>query len=111
MAEAGPFSISFRRSGGILPGQVLETSLEEAELGAAETVRLRELVDDSDLPTLAARSPITGRGADVYQYELAVEGHGQQHRVVVAGSAVPAELRPLIQMLELRAQRAPVRRA
>lgn len=99
----GGLSITLRRSGGMLPGQVLQASLQEAELEAAEGERLRELTDAVDLPALAARSPITGPGADMYQYDLVVEDGGLQNHVVIRGSHVPQELRALVALLERHA--------
>jgi hypothetical protein len=71
---------------------------------AQEARHLRGLLEAADIPALASRSPITGPGADMYHYELAVSGEQGTHRVAVSGRAVPGELRPLIELLERRAQ-------
>jgi hypothetical protein len=89
--------LSFRRSGGLFAGNVLVTSVSVDE-------ELAPLVAEADLPKLAERSPIRGPGADVYQYELVLEGDGPPRRVVVQQTAVPDELRPLIERLERRAE-------
>jgi len=107
VAEAPTFSISLRRSGGILPGRVLESSLREEELEPEEAERVRALLDAADVPALAARSPLAGPGADMYQYELEVERDDSEHCVRIAGSAVPEGLRPLVELLERRAHSAP----
>jgi hypothetical protein len=103
-SDRGALSIAFRRSGGLLPGNVLETSLDARELEDEEAARLRALVEAAGIPGLAARSPITAPGADMYQYELVATGEEGTHRIVVSGSAVPAELKPLVELLEHRAQ-------
>ena len=103
VAEAPTFSISLRRSGGILPGRVLESSLKEEDLEPEEAEQVRALVEAADLPGLAARSPLAGRGADMYQYELEVTRNDSKHCVRIAGSAVPARLKPLVELLERRA--------
>jgi hypothetical protein len=89
--------LSFRRSGGLFAGNVLATSVSVDD-------ELAPLVAQANLPELAGRSPIRGPGADVYQYELALEGDGPPSRVVVQQTAVPEQLRPLIERLERRAE-------
>jgi hypothetical protein len=97
VAEPAGLRLSFRRSGGIFAGNVLATTVPiDAEL--------KPLVERADLPALAERSPITGPGADVYQYELVLEGEGPPQRVIVHQTVVPDELRPLIERLERRAE-------
>jgi hypothetical protein len=103
VAEAATFSVSLRRSGGILPGRVLESSVREEELEPGEAERVRALLDAADVPGLAARSPVAGPGADMYQYELEVERDDTKHCVRIAGSAVPEGLRPVVELLERRA--------
>lgn len=95
MAESAP-RLSFRRSGGLFAGNVLATTVPIDE-------ELEPLLERADLPALAERSPIRGPGADVYQYELVLEGEGPPRRVIVQQTAVPDELRPLIEWLERRA--------
>ncbi len=97
MAEPAGLRLSFRRSGGLFAGNVLATSVSVDE-------ELAPLVSQADLPGLAERSPISGPGADTYQYELVLEGDGPPRRVVVQQTAVPDELRPLIDWLERRAE-------
>ena len=94
---SGRLRLSFRRSGGLFAGNVLATSVAVGE-------ELAPLVERANLGTLAERSPITGPGADVYQYELVLEGEGPPRRVLVQQTAVPDELKPLIEWLERRAE-------
>jgi len=100
VGEAGSVSIALRRSGGILPRRVLETHTREQDLEPQEAERLRALVAAGDLDRLAARSPITGPGADMYQYDLRVDDGHREHRILISGTAIPEELRSLIELLE-----------
>jgi hypothetical protein len=102
LGEPTRISVSLRRSGGLLPGQILERSVHEDELEHEEAEHLRRLVDAADTAALAARSPITGPGADMYQYELVVEEGSRRDHVVIQGSKVPEDLRPLVALLEER---------
>ena len=97
MAEPAGLRLSFRRSGGLFAGNVLATS-------APVDDELAPLVERANLPALAERSPISGPGADVYQYELVLEDDRPPQRVIVQQTAVPDELRPLIERLERRAE-------
>ena len=97
MTEATGRKISFRRSGGLFAGNQLETTVSESELAPG-------LLERADVASHARRSPIPGPGADTYQYELEVEGGGDRHQVVVQQTAVPDDLRPLIEWLERRAE-------
>jgi hypothetical protein len=45
---------------------------------------------------LAASSPMRGKGADRYQYELTIEDEVGRRHVVVSEDQVPEELRPLL---------------
>ncbi len=103
MAEPGGLRLTFRRTGGLFAGNVLETTVSEEELSEAEAAEVGELLGPVDLGALAARSPIPASGADRYQYELAVRRAGQDRRVTVSDGAVPDELAPLIDWLQRRA--------
>lgn len=100
--DQGELSIALRRSGGLLPGNTLETSLDAEELGDEEAGHVRSLVAAADIPALAARSPITGVGADMYQYELLVRCGDEAYRILVRGSGVPDQLVPVIELMERR---------
>lgn len=107
MADA---RIRFRRSGGLFAGDRLETSIELAELPQEEAADLEHDLAAVDLDALARGSPLRGRGADAYQYDLTVERGGETRDVTVAETAVPAELRPLIDRLTRRAAKERRRR-
>jgi hypothetical protein len=52
--------------------------------------------------TLAAASPMHGKGADRYQYELTIEDDGGRRHVAVSEDRVPAGLQPLLERLQRR---------
>src|SRR5829696_7253783 len=81
VAELG-LSVSLRRSGGLLPGQVLETFVREEDLEPGRAKELREMVAAADPEALASRSPIRGPGADMYQYEVVVDTEKRRSRIV-----------------------------
>lgn len=103
VAEPGGLRLTFRRTGGLFAGNVLQTTVIEQELSDAQGAELGELLGPVDIDQLAARSPIRGPGADRFQYDLTVERGGQGRRVIVSAGAVPDELAPLIDWLERRA--------
>lgn len=95
--------VSFQRSGGLFAGDVLETSVLLDQLDEQSREALEEILERADVAGLARRSPITGQGADIYQYEVIVERSGRRFDVVVSQTAVPEHLWPLIEWLEERA--------
>ena len=103
MPELGGRRVTLRRTGGLFAGNVLQTTVAEDELPAAQAAELAALLGPVDLGALAARSPIAGTGADRYQYDIAVEQGGETRRIVAPDSAVPAQLAPLVDWLERRA--------
>ena len=92
--------VSFRRTGGLFAGSVLATSVSAADLDSSARESLQRCLEQADLGALAERSPITGPGADMYQYDIVLEHGGRRSQVVVAQTAVPDDLRPLVEWLE-----------
>jgi hypothetical protein len=88
------------RSGGMLPTDELEATVSAADLDAQARTVLEELLQRAQIERLAARSPILGRGADMYQYDLTVERGAERHHIMVAETAIPDDLRPLVRWLE-----------
>lgn len=103
MAEAKR-RVEFRRSGGIVAGNRLQTVVDFDDLADHQAAELAELLDQVDLADLMRRSPLRGPGADAYQYELTVDQGGEESaHVTVDDTQVPSELRPVIKRLEARA--------
>lgn len=108
-SEQANLTVSFRRTGGLFAGNVLTTSVSLNDLDDAQRADLQHRLDQADLAVLAGRSPIKGAGADTYQYDIIVDDGAQRSEVVVAQTAVPDTLRPLIDWLEQRATRPTTR--
>lgn len=103
--------IGFRRSGGLFAGDRLETSVDLAELPQEEAADLEHDLAGVDLDALALGSPLRGPGADAYQYDLTVQRGGETRELTVTETAVPDELRPLIDRLTRRAAKERHRRS
>lgn len=48
------------------------------------------------MPALAKASPMRGKGADRFQYDLTIEGRDGRHQLAMSEDRIPDELRPLI---------------
>ncbi len=94
--------IALRRSGG-LAGVSLSASLDTEHLPADEATRLDDALGRVDLGRLAADGSPAPGGADRFRYDLTFEQGGQRHQVSLADTAVPAELRPVVDTLMARA--------
>ncbi len=83
------------RSGGFANVR-LRRSLDTDDLSPQDAQELEELVARVDLDDLERRSPIRGRGADRFQYDLTVMAGERERRISVGEGALPPELRALI---------------
>lgn len=95
--------IRFRRTGGLFAGDRLETTVDLDELPEEEADRLERDLSEVDLDELARASPVRGPGADAYQYDLTVERGGEVRELTVGETALPPELRRLVERLTRRA--------
>jgi hypothetical protein len=95
--------VALERTGGLFAGGELSTSVSSVDLDDESREALEHHIERADFEQLAQRSPITGPGADMYQYEVTVERGGRRSSVVVSQTAVPDSLRPLVEWLEQRA--------
>ncbi|RRO17095.1 hypothetical protein EIL87_12040 [Saccharopolyspora rhizosphaerae] len=95
--------VDFHRSGGLFAGDVLGISVLLDQLDERSRHELEDALEQADVAELARCSPITGPGADTYQYEVSVERSGRRFDVVASQTAVPDHLWPLIEWLEERA--------
>ena len=94
--------IELTRSGGYAGLTTKLGELDTTELPETEAREIEELVRSADVPKLAAASPMRGKGADRFQYDLTVEGPEGRHELAMSEDAIPAELRPLIDRLRPR---------
>jgi len=95
--------VTFCRSGGLLAGNELETTVSTTDLDEQARTTLEGHLEQADVEQLAVRSPILGRGADMYQYDLTIERGARRVHLVVSQTAIPEKLRPLVRWLEQRA--------
>jgi hypothetical protein len=70
--------------------------LDTSELPEAEAREIEALVEKADLPQLLAASPIRGKGADRFQYHLALEDESGRRELTVSEDQMPDELRALV---------------
>ncbi len=98
--------IQFVRSGGFA-GMRLAGTIDTSTLSRDEAQALQTELDNAhffELPAqLSEGSSTGGTGSperDRYQYEITVEDGGKTHTVVAGESAIPGNLRPLVQHLE-----------
>ena len=61
------------------------------------------MVEQANLPKLLADSPIRGKGADRFQYDLAIEDESGRRELTVSEDQVPDGLRPLIDRVKAAA--------
>jgi hypothetical protein len=91
------------RSGG-LAGLRHATAVDSEKLPEEEARQLRALVDRADVEGLAQRSPLRGRGADRFQYDVVVSDGGDRYEVTASEDGATAELRALIDWVLRRAR-------
>ncbi len=90
--------IELVRTGG-LGNLRLRKSLDTDSLSPDDRREVEELVERLDLEGLEQRSPIRGRGADRFQYDMTFISERGRHEVSVGEGATPPELRSLIKWL------------
>lgn len=96
--------IKFERSGGFA-GIRLAAEIEADELSEDQRKEIFELLDEADfeeLPKkLAEEMPIP----DEFVYNVIVETGKKEYKVLAGESALPADMRPLLEILERIAKR------
>ena len=97
--------LELTRSGGIA-GLLTRRSLDTDRLPAEERTAVEELVARANLEEVARRSPVRGRGADRFQYDLRVKRGEREERVVVAEDQASPELRAVVQRVLERGEDA-----
>ncbi len=95
--------IVLRRTGG-LAGMRLEVSVDLAS-DPAGAGGLAELLQEVDVPALGRRAAAAGQApvADGFRYELVLVGEEGREELAFGDTTMPAELRPVVRMLERRA--------
>ena len=77
----------------------MRLSLDVDSLPAEEALRLKELLKESNFFDLPGRLMSAGVQADRFTYRLTVESDQGTRSVEAAESAVPGEMRPLLEWL------------
>lgn len=90
--------IQFERRGGFA-GIRKDTKLNTESIPSKDTHELLELIEKADFFNLPEKFPPPKKGADYFQYRLAIENEGKKHTIEISDPAVPATLRPLLQFL------------
>jgi hypothetical protein len=93
--------IVLRRTGG-LAGMRLEVTVD-LRSDPASAGGLAELLRDVDVVALTRRAASGTQVADGYHYDVILVAEGGREELSFADAAMPAELRPVIRVLERRA--------
>lgn len=91
--------IRFRQSGG-LAGLTKVAQVDSEEVPDDEAGRLQAMVDEAFQQAVPPSRPAL---PDEEQYHIEVEVEARRETILVARSAIPGPLRPLIEYLEERA--------
>ena len=84
----------------------MTAALDSDSLSPQEESDLRNMIETAGFFQLPSVIDSSGRGADRFLCRLTVELDGQQHTLDISESAVPAELRPLLERMTTLARRA-----
>ncbi len=90
--------IHFERTGGF-SGLRLSREIDSADLSPAAASRLARLLRESRFFELPEAGSDTLTGPDRFYYRLTIQSEEKARTFEVAESAVPSELRPLLEML------------
>ena len=97
--------VQFERTGGFA-GMRMAATIDSDSLTPEEAQRLRELVDASGFFELPAEISGAPGGNDRFLYSVTVHIAGRSHTVRTGEAAIPAGLRPLIDLLSKAARDA-----
>ncbi len=90
--------VTFERSGGFA-GIIMTTTVDTETLPTAEGEHLCHLMQTTDFFHLPAMIAAANSQPDRFQYKVTAEDGSQHHTVQVSESAVPNQLRPLLNWL------------
>jgi hypothetical protein len=90
--------VELTRSGGLAALQQT-IAVDTEELPEEEARQLEDLVERADIETLVPRSPLRGRGADRFQYDLVVSDGEARQEVTASEDVASSELRALVDWL------------
>jgi hypothetical protein len=90
--------IEVTRTGGIANLR-RRVRVDTDELPAEQRDRLTALVESLDLDDLEQRSPLQGRGADQFVYDIAISQGDRQRELIIDESELPDHLLQLVDAL------------
>jgi hypothetical protein len=88
--------IELTRSGGFAGLTSKLGELDTSELPEAEARDIDAMVEKANVPKLLAASPIRGKGADRFQYHLAIEDESGRRELTFSEDQIPDALRALV---------------
>lgn len=91
--------IKFERSGGFA-GIRLAADIEMDELPEEQRHEILELLDEMDFEELFDKPANEISFPDGFVYSISVESQDKEYRIVAGESALPADMEPLIEILE-----------
>ncbi|MEJ5239635.1 MAG: protealysin inhibitor emfourin [Anaerolineales bacterium] len=100
-----PLKIKFERSGGFT-GIPLRFALDGKDLPHEEQTRLLEMLHQAGIFERSRLGTRTRSGADRFVYRITVEDGDAERTLEFCESEMPAEVRPLVDYLNLLARRA-----
>lgn len=95
--EGKTMQVTIERTGGFT-GIPLTKTVNSATLSQQEAARLHQIMAAADFFKLPSKIPSTPQ-PDRFQYRITVEQEGKQHSVTVGETAVPSNLKPLLNWL------------
>jgi hypothetical protein len=95
--------VHLSRTGGFA-GLGQAASVDEASLEPEERDKLRRLVADADLWSLAPEPPGSPPAPDRFRYRITAEDGERRQEIRVSEDSLPEGLRPLVRWLEERAR-------
>jgi len=93
-SEKKTMHVMLQRTGGFT-GIPMNKMVDVANMTAGEINKLRQMVETANFFQLPA-AILSAPQPDRFQYEITVEQDGKRHTVKMAETAVPAELKPLL---------------
>lgn len=96
--------IKFERTGGFA-GIRLAAEIEMDELPEDQRREILDLIDDMDFEELSEKSAGEISFPDGFVYAISVESDKREYRIVAGESAMPADMQPLVEILENIAKR------
>lgn len=100
--------ITFERSGGFA-GISLRTKVDTDKLEQTEREAWSGLLEGVDLDALEAQGRGAAAAPDRFQYDLTIESGERRYGFTYGESALPPELKPLVERLVQEARTRPVR--